>query len=290
MRIALVLLFLLALAALPGALLPQRSLNQRLVDAVLRRPPDAGAAAGPAQFFGVFAAPWFAAVYLLLMISLVGCLLPRTSSSSAGLRTPPVAMPAQPRPAPARGARSVAEPLADVEERARGRLRGWRVRWSDEPGDVRTVSAETGHLHEVGNLVFHLRCSACSSLRAREALRLRGPGHRPVRGRPVLQHRHPRLRLLPRGPARRRHGPHPFCVRVDDFTATYLANGQPVGLTRRSGSRPPADLAAGTAAWRPATLAVNHPLRTRRQPALPARARLRPALHRHLSGRAAADG
>src|SRR5687767_15747711 len=32
MRTALVLLFLLALAALPGALLPQRSLNQRLVD------------------------------------------------------------------------------------------------------------------------------------------------------------------------------------------------------------------------------------------------------------------
>ena len=32
MRTALVLLFLLAMAALPGALLPQRSLNQRLVD------------------------------------------------------------------------------------------------------------------------------------------------------------------------------------------------------------------------------------------------------------------
>ena len=32
MRTALVLLFLLALAALPGALLPQRSLNQHLVD------------------------------------------------------------------------------------------------------------------------------------------------------------------------------------------------------------------------------------------------------------------
>ncbi len=32
MRTALVLLFLLALAAMPGALLPQRSLNQRLVD------------------------------------------------------------------------------------------------------------------------------------------------------------------------------------------------------------------------------------------------------------------
>ena len=34
--------------------------------------------------------------------------------------------------------------------------RGWRARWSDEPGDIRTVSAERGHLHDVGNLVFHL--------------------------------------------------------------------------------------------------------------------------------------
>ena len=48
MRTAIVLLFLLALAAVPGSLLPQRSLSQNKVNAVLHRPPDAGAGARPA--------------------------------------------------------------------------------------------------------------------------------------------------------------------------------------------------------------------------------------------------
>src|SRR5580765_383412 len=78
MRTALVLLFLLAVAALPGALLPQRALNQRLVTQYFADHPTLAPLLDRLQFFGVFAAPWFAAVYLLLMVSLVGCLLPRT--------------------------------------------------------------------------------------------------------------------------------------------------------------------------------------------------------------------
>src|SRR5829696_2850727 len=73
MRTALVLLFLLALAALPGALLPQRSLNQRLVDAYLADHPQLGPVLDRLGLFDVFAAPWFAAIYLLLMVSLIGC-------------------------------------------------------------------------------------------------------------------------------------------------------------------------------------------------------------------------
>ena len=84
MRIALVLLFLLALGALPGALLPQRSLNQRLVDQYFADHPSLAPLLDRLGFFDVFAAPWFAAVYLLLMISLVGCVLPRALEHAHG--------------------------------------------------------------------------------------------------------------------------------------------------------------------------------------------------------------
>ncbi len=37
--------------------------------------------------FEVFASPWFAAIYLLLMISLVGCVFPRTAPASTCARS-----------------------------------------------------------------------------------------------------------------------------------------------------------------------------------------------------------
>src|SRR5215212_3255040 len=114
MRTALVLLFLLALAALPGALLPQRSLNQRLVTQYFADHPTLAPLLDRLQFFGVFAAPWFAAVYLLLMVSLVGCLLPRTVEQLRGLRTPPVVTPRNLARLPHAAQRSVAEPVVDV--------------------------------------------------------------------------------------------------------------------------------------------------------------------------------
>ena len=237
---------------------------------VLRRPPDARPAAGPAQFFDVFAAPWFAAVYLLLMVSLVGCLLPRARRArSAACAAPPVATPRNLARLPHAADGPSPTPIVAVEERARGRLRGWRARWRDEPGPASGPSRpRRGHLREVGQPRVPPRAARpAGGLRGRQALRLRGPGHRPVRRRPVLQHRHPRLRLLPRRPARRRHrSSHPFCVRVDDFTATYVPNGQPAASPRRpSATRRPADLAAGRPPGGRSTLAVNHPLRTRRQ-------------------------
>ena len=99
MRIALVLLFLLALGALPGALLPQRSLNQGLVDQYFTDHPTLAPLLDRLGFFDVFAAPWFAAVYLLLMISLVGCVLPRALEHAKALRAAPGGRAAQPRAA-----------------------------------------------------------------------------------------------------------------------------------------------------------------------------------------------
>src|SRR3954453_365014 len=122
MRTALVLLFLLAVAALPGALLPQRSLNQRLVTQYFTDHPTLAPLLDDLKFFDVFAAPWFAAVYLLLMISLVGCLVPRTLEQTRGLPPPPVATPRNLARPPHAFAPTLDDDAGDVEARVRRRL------------------------------------------------------------------------------------------------------------------------------------------------------------------------
>src|SRR5499433_1760703 len=86
MRTALVLLFLLALAAMPGALLPQRSLNPIKVADYIQAHGFWGRLLNRLQFFDVYSSVWFSAIYLLLFISLVGCLLPRTAEYAKSLR------------------------------------------------------------------------------------------------------------------------------------------------------------------------------------------------------------
>ena len=93
MRTALVLLFLLALAAVPGSLLPQRPLTSAKVDQYITDHPTWSSILDKAGFFDVFAAPWFAAIYLLLFISLIGCLVPRIRLHWRNVRAQPPATP-----------------------------------------------------------------------------------------------------------------------------------------------------------------------------------------------------
>jgi cytochrome c biogenesis protein len=267
MRTALVLLFLLALASMPGALLPQRSLNQRLVDQYFTDHPTIAPWLDDLRFFDVFAAPWFAAIYLLLMVSLVGCVLPRCAEHLRAARTPPVAVPRNLARLPHHAAAVQDGPVDAAEARVRARLRGWRAAWHDEPSPdgttARTVSAERGHLREVGNLVFHL--SLLGLLVAFAAGKLFGyEGQVIVMANGgqfcntgILGYDSFRAGLRVDGTELT-----PFCVRVDSFEATYQANGQPAGYTAAIGYQTQDDLDAGVADWRPDTLAVNHPLRT----------------------------
>jgi cytochrome c biogenesis protein len=262
MRTALVLLFLLAVAALPGALLPQRSLNQRLVDQYFTDHPTLAPLLDKLQFFAVFAAPWFAAVYLLLMVSLVGCLLPRTLEQVRALRAPAVATPRNLARLPHAAEATLPLPVDAVEARIRGRLRRWRGDWRGD-GNGRTFSAERGQLREVGNLVFHvsllglLVAFAGGKLFGYEGqvIVLSGGGQFCNTG--ILGYDSFRPGLRVDGTALE-----PFCVRVDDFTATYEPTGQPAGYTAAVGYQTAADLAAGGTAWRSTTVSVNHPLRT----------------------------
>src|SRR5438128_1240538 len=93
MRTALLLLSLLALAAIPGTLLPQRGLNPVKVDDYIAAHPQLGPLLDRLSMFDVFAAPWFAAIYLLLFISLIGCLVPRIRLHVRALRRRPPAAP-----------------------------------------------------------------------------------------------------------------------------------------------------------------------------------------------------
>ena len=85
MRTALVLLFLLALASVPGSVLPQRSVSAgERRHRFYERHPDLAPTLDRLGAFDVFGSPWFSAIYLLLFTSLVGCIVPRIRDHVAG--------------------------------------------------------------------------------------------------------------------------------------------------------------------------------------------------------------
>jgi cytochrome c biogenesis protein len=266
MRTALVLLFLLALAALPGALLPQRSLNQQLVTQYFTDHPTIAPVLDDLGFFDVFAAPWFAAVYVLLMVSLVGCVLPRTVEHVRSLRAVPVVVPRNLSRLPHHATGELPVDLDEAAALIRRRLRRWRIaeRPDGAPGSgVRSFSAEKGYLREVGNLLFHLSligllvAFAAGKLFGYEGqvIVLSGGGQFCNTGILGYDSFRPGLRV---------DGTEltPFCLRVDDFAATYQNDGQPAGYTAAIGYQSAEDMAAGrTDSWRPYTLQVNDPLR-----------------------------
>jgi cytochrome c biogenesis protein len=157
MRTALVLLFLLAVAAIPGSLLPQRSLSQANVTQYFADHETLAPWLDRLYLFDVFSSPWFAAIYLLLFISLIGCVLPRAVEHGRTLFAPP---PTAPRhlhrlpehaelPVPVDGPAA----LDTVEEELR--VRRFRVvRREGRSGPE--LSAEKGYLRETGNVLFHL--------------------------------------------------------------------------------------------------------------------------------------
>jgi cytochrome c biogenesis protein len=151
MRTALLLLFLLALASVPGSFLPQRGLNPVAVQEYFTEHPDLAPVLDRLFLFDVFAAPWFAAVYLLLFISLVGCLWSRIRLHAKALRTPPPAVPRVLSRLPATQRWETAAAPDEVLAAAAQQLKRWRTL-----RDGRGISAERGYLRETGNLLFHV--------------------------------------------------------------------------------------------------------------------------------------
>lgn len=160
MKTALILLFLLAIASIPGSILPQQGNDPLKVKEWIAGSPEVGRVLQSLGFFDVFAAPWFAAVYLLLFISLIGCVIPRARQHWRAMLAPP---PAAPRNLDRLGGTITLDVTADPAEVLAGAadyLRGHRWRVVSGPTDtadgVRWVAAEKGYLRETGNLVFHV--------------------------------------------------------------------------------------------------------------------------------------
>ncbi|MEO5983712.1 MAG: cytochrome c biogenesis protein ResB [Pedococcus sp.] len=154
MRTALFLLLLLAIGALPGSIWPQRSIDTARTADYIANHPTAGPWLDKLGFFDVYASPWFAAIYLLLFISLVGCVLPRTKIHWSAIRSKPPKAPARPERLPSSGRLELEVAPRVVLEAAREVLR--RKRFRTDSHDDTSVSAEKGYLKETGNLVFHL--------------------------------------------------------------------------------------------------------------------------------------
>jgi len=167
MKTALFLLMLLAVAAIPGSLVPQRTSDPNGVVQYRTDHPDLFPVLDKLGVFDTYSSPWFSAVYLLLFISLIGCIIPRTRHHFEALRARPPKTPARlsrlagyrsitletARGATgAGGAGDASITAARAVEGARAQLRrsGYRTQVF---GD--SVSAERGYLRESGNLVFH---------------------------------------------------------------------------------------------------------------------------------------
>jgi cytochrome c biogenesis protein len=153
MRTALVLLLLLALAAIPGSLIPQSGVDSLKTSRWQDAHPQLTPVYERLGLFAVYDSPWFSAIYLLLMVSLVGCIVPRTFVYWRALRAAPPVAPRNLGRLPDHASYATSLPDGQVLERAAEVLRSRRYRVV-ATGDA--VSAEKGYLREAGNLLFHL--------------------------------------------------------------------------------------------------------------------------------------
>jgi len=230
MRVALLLLMLLAVAAVPGTMFPQNAQDPARVAEYLVDHPTTGPWLERLGLFDVYSSIWFSAIYLMLFISLVGCILPRTRAHLAGLRGRPPRTPRRLTRFPAQAdATSDATPeqvvLAARAVLRRGPAwlpfaRSYRVDVHDEGRGTWSVSAERGYLRETGNLVFHLALvGLLVSVAAGQMLHYRGQAI-------ILQGRGmanavKEYDTFEKGSAFREDSLQPFTVRLDDFTARF---------------------------------------------------------------------
>ncbi len=224
MRTALMLLVLLALAAIPGSVFPQRSVNPENVTRYFQDHPDLAPFLDKISAFDVFRSPWFGAIYLLLFISLIGCIVPRARDHARALwqRVPD---------APKRMDRLPAHHQGETDHgtaEVAAVLRGWRKVIREHEDGSTTISAERGYLKETGNLFFHtaligvLVGVAIGSLGGWHANRLlvQGPDQAFCNNAQQFDDYSPGAWVtagdLP-----------PYCFEMTGFTASYLDTGQP---------------------------------------------------------------
>ncbi|MDT0165398.1 cytochrome c biogenesis protein ResB [Actinotalea sp. AC32] len=261
MRVALLLLMLLAVVAVPGSVLPQRPVDPAAVAEYVRDNPTLGTWLDRLGFFDVYASVWFSAVYLLLFVSLIGCILPRTWAHLRSVGTRPPRTPRRFDRFAVRDEAVVAAPAEDVVRAARASLRGplgllprFRVDTGDEPQGVRTVAAERGYLRETGNLLFHLALvGLLVSVAWGQLQHYRGQAI-VVEGR-GFANAVTDYDTFEAGTAFDPRSLVPFTMTLDRFTSEFTPDARAVDFTAEVTVREPGDDVRAT------TIRVNHPLR-----------------------------
>ncbi|ADI09187.1 putative cytochrome c biogenesis membrane protein [Streptomyces bingchenggensis BCW-1] len=153
MRVALLLLFLLSLGAIPGSLVPQTGIDPVKVENFKQRHETLAPIYEKLGLFHVYSSVWFSAIYILLFVSLIGCIVPRTWQFIGQLRSRPPGAPRRLTRLPAYTTwRTEAEPER-VLETAQRIMKRRRFRTHTVGG---AVASEKGYLREAGNLLFHI--------------------------------------------------------------------------------------------------------------------------------------
>jgi cytochrome c biogenesis protein len=260
MRTALILLFLLALGALPGALLPQSFIDPTQTAEYIQSHGAWGHLLDELGFFHIYSSVWFSAIYVLLFISLVGCLVPRSGEYVRAMRAQPTRTPRNLERLPhhARSATDEKTP-AEAVEAAAAELRGWRIARREEPGGAETISAEKGFLRETGNLVFHFAMLGLIVAFALgkvfsysgQAIVLADGSQFCDSGIYNYDSFDPGLRVDGTALA-------PFCVRVNGFRATYQPSGEALHYNANVSYQAGNNLTSGN--WLPYDLHENAPL------------------------------
>ncbi|MBU6152630.1 MAG: cytochrome c biogenesis protein ResB, partial [Chloroflexi bacterium] len=210
----------------------QREIDPARVQDYLTQHPAVGVWLDRLGMFTVYRSPWFAAIYLLLFISLIGCVAPRTLEHARALRTPPPVAPARLSRLSSHAAISVPSQsrvtaVADAADVLR--RRHWRVRVAP---DSSWLSAERGYLRETGNLLFH---SALLLLVIGVGLG-KGTG---AEGRVVIPVGGSFSNSLAQyddfrsGPFFDRASLQPFSVKLDKFDVSFERNGTQRGAPRK---------------------------------------------------------
>ncbi len=151
MRTALMLLLLLAVAAVPGSVFPQRSADPNGVTAYFKNNPELAKTLDTFQIFDVYTSVWFSSIYVLLFLSLVGCVIPRIAHHWGELKSEPIAMPRSLSRFPAYLKLPTKTTYSMPRLAAELKRKRYRVKVT-----AAGISAEKGYLRETGNLLFHM--------------------------------------------------------------------------------------------------------------------------------------
>ena len=156
MRTALLLLLLLAIAAVPGSVIPQQKVDELAVQRWQTVHPTLTPIYERLGLFSVYQSVWFSAIYVLLMVSLIGCIVPRMRQYWRAARAAPPVAPRNLSRLPAFEEFETTVPAAAVASTAASLLRRKRYRVAPAGhSEMETVAAQRGYLREAGNLVFH---------------------------------------------------------------------------------------------------------------------------------------